>query len=927
MSSFLAEQFVRLRPDLSGFRTETQAEMTAALGGLAGGRSAAAATAAGVALGDALGGGLAQRTRTIELAGLTGATLRAQRPEIEAGIAASLAGTPALAGAAGVASGRAFGSGFAEQTRASLVGVRAAFGGAPIIGTTALVGGAILAGQALRSIVSEGATLEARLNELRVVSQATGGEMERLAGLARELGSDVSLPAVSAGDAAAAMTELSKAGLDVTDTLAGTRGVLELATAGNIDFAASAQIVASALNAFRLPGERASSVADLLAGASIEAQGEIADFGIAMQQAAAAAAQVGVPIEDAVTALTLLAQAGIQGSDAGTSFRTTLLRLVPTSKEAADLIEALGIKVADQEGRLRPLAAIFDDYRVALSKLPPVTRQAALTTIFGTDAFRAASVFAESGARGFDQVETAITRQGIAAEVAGAKAQGLRGDTAALASASETLAATLSRVTNPAIGGFARGLTDLVVGANIAAEGVGRAAGAFAQFVAPDFDFDAAGIDELLGKLQEAVDLTKKNEIDLDRVLSGDLRLPLEANLFRAIEAVRDELIPALQTGKLTVQEVDALLAGLNLPPGLSDAFVDLLQAPKAALDSFGGALARAGVAEADAAGRATGDAYTQATGEEITATERRAIDAAESMLSEVKRAGDEQITEAVRSARENFEGLGDSLADQLSEALDAGPIGQKIAALDAELAAMSERTSRRKLGFDLTEARRELTEAQEQVELVGVPTAEQKQAQAEFLAPFREKLADAKAALKEFDLSDHRDDLQTTLEKQKQLAEDGLVRLIGRFDDGKLSVEAFNRELTQRLGPSLDTLKSKAGDNLGLRFERDFLRDVENLREQAEAISGFLGRAGTAPGVNVSRPADTVAEVQRQIRDASTNLLQVQKEAKRQAHDDADGVERLLGQIRDALQGTRPPNSANPGGRGDERGDLTRVP
>ena len=73
-----------------------------------------------------------------------------------------------------------------------------------------------------------------------------------------------------------------------------------------------------------------------------------------------------------------------------------------------------------------------------------------------------------------------------------------------------------------------------------------------------------------------------------------------------------------------------------------------------------------------------------------------------------------------------------------------------------------------------------------------------------------------------------------------------GLAKLIKGFEDGKVSAEEFNAVLSNQLAPALSTIARK---NLGLTIEQDFLRKVEALRKQAEALSGFLGRPGTEPG------------------------------------------------------------------------------
>ena len=66
--------------------------------------------------------------------------------------------------------------------------------------------------------------------------------MKRVSEAAKQLGADITLPAVSAASAANAMAELAKAGLSVNQAIAATRGVLQLATAASIDNAQAVQL-------------------------------------------------------------------------------------------------------------------------------------------------------------------------------------------------------------------------------------------------------------------------------------------------------------------------------------------------------------------------------------------------------------------------------------------------------------------------------------------------------------------------------------------------------------------------------------------------------------------------------------------------------------------------------------------------------------
>ena len=252
------------------------------------------------------------------------------------------------------------------------------------------------------------------------------GHEEVRQGCCRNSGRDLSLPGVTANDAAVAMTELAKAGLSVDDAIEGgswhnpTRGCCR-------DQRRRRRANRSrGTQRFRLAGDQAVRVADLLAGASIAAQGDISDMGLSLQQSAAVANQAGLSIDQLVAVITELAKQGILGSDAGTSIRTALLRLVPTTKEAAKFMGALGIQIDETLTIGQQLPQLIEQYRSSLSALNPTLRQAVLQQIFGRmhprrhDHLRA-------GRRGLADTSREISRSGQAAELAAAKSKGAAG--------------------------------------------------------------------------------------------------------------------------------------------------------------------------------------------------------------------------------------------------------------------------------------------------------------------------------------------------------------------------------------------------------------------------------------------------------------------------------------------------------------------
>lgn len=296
--------------------------------------------------------------------------------------------------------------------------------GAVLAANPAFIAGTVAA-VAFGKAVSTAASFESELSVFRVTAGATALEMEKVAAAAQRLGRDVTLPGVAATDAAETMTSLAKAGLSVEDSLAGARGVLQLATAAAISNAEATELAASALNAFGLAGTDAVRVADTFANSANAAQGTITDVGIALQQAAAVARQVGVSFEDTVALLTLLARNGIRGSDAGTSLRVAFTRLVAPTAQAAAVLDDLNVAVRDSQGNLRP--EVFSDIAVAMQGMTRAQQDANAKIIFGVDALRAYSIVSREGISSLNATRDNLAQQGTAAELAAARMAGLTG--------------------------------------------------------------------------------------------------------------------------------------------------------------------------------------------------------------------------------------------------------------------------------------------------------------------------------------------------------------------------------------------------------------------------------------------------------------------------------------------------------------------
>lgn len=303
---------------------------------------------------------------------------------------------------------------------------------------------------------------EQSLSVLQAVSGATGAEMAQISQRAKDLGADIALPGASAKDAAEAMTELAKGGLSVAESMEAARGVLQLSAAAGIGNAEAATIAVNALSAFNLKATDMVRVNDLLAGASNATSAEITDVAQAFAQAGSSFASAKQPIESLTTGIGLLANQGIKGSDAGTSLKTMLAALTPTSDKAAGAMADLGLNAFKADGSIKDMRQIIEEVQPALRRMTDEQRMATLETAFGSDAVRAANIVLGGGVKAWDDMRTAVTRSGQAAEVAASKNGGVKGSLDALKSSVETMAITFGTKMAPVISDLAKKASDLV---------------------------------------------------------------------------------------------------------------------------------------------------------------------------------------------------------------------------------------------------------------------------------------------------------------------------------------------------------------------------------------------------------------------------------------------------------------------------------
>ena len=193
-------------------------------------------------------------------------------------------------------------------------------------------------------IIRTGAEFEGGMSQVAAISGATSTELEKLTEKAEEMGSTTKF---TASEAAEAFGYMAMAGWKTEDMLSGIDGILDLAAASGTDLATTSDIVTDALTAMGYSSADAGKLADVMAAASSNANTNVQMMGETFKYVAPIAGALGFDMKDTAVAISLMANSGIKGSQAGTALRSSLSRLSKPTKEMTAAMEQYGLTVVE----------------------------------------------------------------------------------------------------------------------------------------------------------------------------------------------------------------------------------------------------------------------------------------------------------------------------------------------------------------------------------------------------------------------------------------------------------------------------------------------------------------------------------------------------------------------------------------------------
>ncbi len=288
------------------------------------------------------------------------------------------------------------------------------------------------------SAISASADFESGMNRVQVLTK--GVSFEQLEKEALRLGSAT---AYSATEAADAMGFLAMAGFQSDQILGSMESTLNLASAGQMDLAASADIVSNVMTGYGISIDKITDSADALVGTFASSNTSLMQLGESLKVAGPIAASVNIPFNETLSLIGAMGNAGFQGERAGTALAGGLGRLIKPVKAVNDALRDLKIdpkSLKDSEGNLNSLTEILELLEKRGAKTDDFLR------IFGQEAGKAFVALKKQGTASIRELEKKIAASGgRAKEIADAMNKGANGAIKSVKSAMEGLQIAIAK--------------------------------------------------------------------------------------------------------------------------------------------------------------------------------------------------------------------------------------------------------------------------------------------------------------------------------------------------------------------------------------------------------------------------------------------------------------------------------------------------
>lgn len=216
------------------------------------------------------------------------------------------------------------------------------------------------------------------------ITDKSSADFQKLSEAAEAAGKATAFTSAQAGDA---LGYMSLAGWDVNKSTKALMPTLKLAEATGADLAETANLVTGSMNAMGVSFDNTEDLNryfDVLVKANNKSATTAGELMEAFTGVGGAAKAAGLDYKDTATALGILANNYVTGSQAGTALNSILVRMT-SKQEALNAYKKLGVNIYDAAGNTRNFGDILKDTNKAMAGLTEEQKNSYMSTIAGAN--------------------------------------------------------------------------------------------------------------------------------------------------------------------------------------------------------------------------------------------------------------------------------------------------------------------------------------------------------------------------------------------------------------------------------------------------------------------------------------------------------------------------------------------------------------
>lgn len=248
-------------------------------------------------------------------------------------------------------------------------------------------------------------------------------------------------------DAAQATLNFARAGLDAEQAAAALAPAMNLAAGegGNLD-TVSAGLVAT-INGFQDAFDRSAYYADIFAAACNNSALDIDSLSDSMSIAAPVFKAAGYDVKDAALYMGIMANNGIEASEAANALKTGFSRLISPAKEGQEWLDKLGWSILNTDGTMKDSITVQKELHDKFSNLSEAEQIAAASAIFGKNQMAKWLALIGTAPKDVDELNHSLeTAAGTTDEMSEAMMSGFGGSIEKLKSSLDVLMTSLGRL-------------------------------------------------------------------------------------------------------------------------------------------------------------------------------------------------------------------------------------------------------------------------------------------------------------------------------------------------------------------------------------------------------------------------------------------------------------------------------------------------